>query len=175
MRGELNNVAVSWPWGDMQESLLDEDDLLNESDGLGGEDESAPPSSAGGGGEAADERAKRASKAASWWHALVFSCSCALVVSYSHVLMDACSRDIQPSRHLVVMLRRSRSDVNIDGFWLSSDCRSFGRLLYYAPAIGLSHSLSCVVILCFSYSGTSYPRTLVFTISCSHAFHAPLL
>ena len=39
------------PTARMQESLLDDEDLLNETDGLGGEDEPAPPSSSGGGGD----------------------------------------------------------------------------------------------------------------------------
>ena len=44
----------------MQESLLDDDDLLNETDGLGGEDEPAPPSRGGGGGdEREDEHVPR--------------------------------------------------------------------------------------------------------------------
>ena len=44
-------------------------------------------------------------KAAPRRPAFVLLCSCALVVSYSHVIMDARSRDIQPLCLLVVVLR----------------------------------------------------------------------
>ena len=93
----------------------------------------------------ADESAKRANKAASCQHAFV-SCSCALVLSYSHVIMKSCSRDIQLSCPLVIMLRLSCSVVNIDGLRPSAS-HYLGSLDF---SLACSWTLSLALLLFYS-------------------------
>ena len=68
------------------------------------------------------------------------------VMSYSHVIMKSCSRDIQLSCPLVIMLRLSCSVVNIDGLRPSAS-HSFGSLDF---SLACSWALSLALLLFYS-------------------------
>ena len=77
-------------------------------------------------------------------------------MSYSHVIMKSCSRDIQISYPLVFMLRFACSVVTINELWHPGAPHYQGRLIYRSLALGPSRSCSCSFIICLSHSVISY-------------------